>query len=283
MVVSSCHTTYAPFGSVLTTTGTGQRTGYIGREADSETGLGNYGVRLYEPEYGRFMSVDVLWGEYEGWQPYQYALNAPLSFRDEGGKWVQAMNEAAEQAIRESVPERFRSSIVFSGGVLDVSSVKAAAKGRPLNDNISILSRLAENPNEIQVTVAQSFSWKLDNKTFDMTFYSNDMGLSYDQDQVYLNPGVTLLPQKEESAESKAGEKLPVSTRGVIEVYISINSPWMSSRGKIAAHELYGHVRRYILWKMGIVTDFWHSNPGNKNGTDAATDKAESGVTKGDR
>jgi len=86
MVVSSYHTTYAPFGSVLTTTGTGQRTGYIGREADSETGLGNYGVRLYEPEYGRFMSVDVLWGEYEGWQPYQYALNAPTIFTDIDGR-----------------------------------------------------------------------------------------------------------------------------------------------------------------------------------------------------
>ena len=35
MIVSSCHTTYAPFGSVLTTTGTGQRTGYLGREADN--------------------------------------------------------------------------------------------------------------------------------------------------------------------------------------------------------------------------------------------------------
>ena len=75
-------TTYAPFGSVLTTTGTGQRTSYIGREADNETGLGNYGVRLYEPEYGRFMSVDVLWGEYEGWQPYQYALSDPCSSKD---------------------------------------------------------------------------------------------------------------------------------------------------------------------------------------------------------
>ncbi|KXK09513.1 MAG: hypothetical protein UZ22_OP11002001050 [Microgenomates bacterium OLB23] len=82
------HTTYAPFGSVLTTTGTGQRTGYIGLEADNETGLGNYGVRLYEPEYGRFMSVDVLWGEYEGWQPYQYGLNSPTVFTDRSGKVV---------------------------------------------------------------------------------------------------------------------------------------------------------------------------------------------------
>ncbi len=79
------HTTYAPFGSVLTTTGTGQRTSYIGREADNETGLGNYGVRLYEPEYGRFMSVDVLWGDREYASSYHYCLNAPLIATDASG------------------------------------------------------------------------------------------------------------------------------------------------------------------------------------------------------
>ncbi|WKZ78452.1 MAG: RHS repeat-associated core domain-containing protein [Candidatus Kapaibacterium sp.] len=86
------HTTYTPFGSVLSSTGSGQRTGYIGREADNETGLGNYGVRLYEPEYGRFMSVDVLWGEYEGWQPYQYALSDPCSSKDPSGLIVEFEN-----------------------------------------------------------------------------------------------------------------------------------------------------------------------------------------------
>ena len=85
MVVSSYHTTYAPFGSVLTTTGTGQRTGYIGREADNETCLGNYGVRLYEPEYGRFMSVDVLWGSMVDWNPYHYSHASPIVRKDGSG------------------------------------------------------------------------------------------------------------------------------------------------------------------------------------------------------
>ncbi|WKZ78469.1 MAG: RHS repeat-associated core domain-containing protein [Candidatus Kapaibacterium sp.] len=74
-----------PFGSVLTTTGTGQRTGYIGREADNETGLGNYGVRLYEPEYGRFMSVDVLWGAMGDWNPYHYSHASPIVRKDGSG------------------------------------------------------------------------------------------------------------------------------------------------------------------------------------------------------
>jgi len=85
MSISLQHTTYAPFGSVLTTTGTGQRTGYIGREADNETGLGNYGVRLYEPEYGRFMSVDVLWGAMGDWNPYHYSHASPIVRKDGSG------------------------------------------------------------------------------------------------------------------------------------------------------------------------------------------------------
>ncbi|KXK33558.1 MAG: hypothetical protein UZ06_CHB003001775 [Chlorobi bacterium OLB6] len=91
------HTTYAPFGSVLSSAGSGQRTGYIGREADNETGLGNYGVRLYEPEYGRFMSVDVLWGEYEAWQPYQYGANQPTLMVDDNGREIFPKNLSDEQ------------------------------------------------------------------------------------------------------------------------------------------------------------------------------------------
>jgi hypothetical protein len=36
-------------------------------------------VRLYEPEYGRFLSTDVLWGKHLSRQPYHYALNNPVT------------------------------------------------------------------------------------------------------------------------------------------------------------------------------------------------------------
>ncbi|MBU3680244.1 MAG: hypothetical protein FGM32_11695, partial [Candidatus Kapabacteria bacterium] len=60
-----------PFGVKSTSegSGSGARTAYIGREHDNESDLGFYGVRLYEPEYGRFLSTDVLWGKYLPLQP----------------------------------------------------------------------------------------------------------------------------------------------------------------------------------------------------------------------
>ncbi|HRK05978.1 MAG TPA: RHS repeat-associated core domain-containing protein [Chlorobiota bacterium] len=73
------------FGEVTSDVGDGARTGYIGREHDVESDLGFYGVRLYEPEYGRFMSTDPLWGEYITLQPYHYCRNQPLFRTDRGG------------------------------------------------------------------------------------------------------------------------------------------------------------------------------------------------------
>jgi RHS repeat-associated protein len=62
---------YTAFGDELTSSGTGARTSYIGRETDNESDLG-FGacpealrgrVRLYDPTYGRFLSTDPLWGK----------------------------------------------------------------------------------------------------------------------------------------------------------------------------------------------------------------------------
>jgi RHS repeat-associated protein len=68
--------------------GSGARTSYIGRERDNESDLGFYGVRLYEPEYGRFLSTDVLWAKYLPLQPYQYAGNEPVMALDYDGREV---------------------------------------------------------------------------------------------------------------------------------------------------------------------------------------------------
>jgi RHS repeat-associated protein len=76
---------YHPFGTERTSTGSGARTSYIGREHDKETDLGFYGVRLYEPEYGRFLSTDPLWGEFPQTSTYVYADNEPITKKDPSG------------------------------------------------------------------------------------------------------------------------------------------------------------------------------------------------------
>ena len=65
-------TDYEPFGKAIA--GVPPRKGFIDKEKDQESGLGDFGVRKYDDEIGRFTSPDPLWEEYRAWSPYQYSL-----------------------------------------------------------------------------------------------------------------------------------------------------------------------------------------------------------------
>lgn len=76
---------YEPFGGRLGSGVTGLRTGYIDRERDRETTLGDHGSRKYETETGRFTSVDRLFEKYPSVSDYSYGANNPLTMVDPGG------------------------------------------------------------------------------------------------------------------------------------------------------------------------------------------------------
>jgi RHS repeat-associated protein len=61
---------------------TGYRYGFNGKENDNEIkGEGNqqdYGMRIYDPRLGRFLSVDPLTKDYPWYTPYQFAGNKPV-------------------------------------------------------------------------------------------------------------------------------------------------------------------------------------------------------------
>jgi RHS repeat-associated protein len=131
-VVGQQHTT--AFGQPITVKGAVDadraRTGYIGRETDAEHNLGAFGARLYSSEYGRFLAVDKLWEKYRSLQPYQYAGNSPVMAVDRNGKWIQAVTHAAQTAVRNSVPAKYRDAIVFDAeGRLSAKGLVEAAIG----------------------------------------------------------------------------------------------------------------------------------------------------------
>jgi len=63
--------------------------GFNGKENDNEVkGTGNqqdYGMRIYDPRMGRFLSVDPLTKDFPMLTPYQYASNSPIVFIDIDG------------------------------------------------------------------------------------------------------------------------------------------------------------------------------------------------------
>lgn len=66
------------------------RYGFNGKENDPETigtgeGTQDYGMRIYNPSLGRFLSVDPLTSEYAFYSPYHFAGNSPIAALDIDG------------------------------------------------------------------------------------------------------------------------------------------------------------------------------------------------------
>ena len=84
---------YYPFGSLepgraFDASGT-YRYGFNGKENDNEVkGTGNqqdYGMRIYDPRVGRFLSVDASTKKFPGLTPYQFSSNTPIQAIDLDG------------------------------------------------------------------------------------------------------------------------------------------------------------------------------------------------------
>ncbi|WP_162915796.1 LamG-like jellyroll fold domain-containing protein [Paraflavitalea soli] len=84
---------YYPFGMVsrvgTSSTGVNYRFGFNGKEADNEVkGWQNqldYGMRIYDPRVGRFLSTDPMSRSYSGESNYSYAGNSPIMLTDFDG------------------------------------------------------------------------------------------------------------------------------------------------------------------------------------------------------
>lgn len=92
-----------PSGTLRTTTITGNRYTYTGREWDEALTLYHYGERMYDAVAGRFVSRDPIGFEGSMWSLYEYAGASPLARVDSSGMaydscWV-------EETTRRRVPK----------------------------------------------------------------------------------------------------------------------------------------------------------------------------------
>ncbi|MFY0255170.1 RHS repeat domain-containing protein [Chitinophaga sp. 30R24] len=79
------------------------RYGFNGKENDNEVkGEGNeqdYGMRVYDPRIGKFLSVDPLTKSYPMLTPYQFGSNSPIENIDLDGMEGWSINKPKEDAV----------------------------------------------------------------------------------------------------------------------------------------------------------------------------------------
>ncbi len=84
------NSTLAPytFGSIKASVSKGEyRYGFNGKETDNETELQDYGFRIYNPSYGRFLSVDRLSRDYPWLSPFHFVSNNPIENIEVDGRY----------------------------------------------------------------------------------------------------------------------------------------------------------------------------------------------------
>jgi RHS repeat-associated protein len=88
-------------GRTFTAATSNYRYGFNGKEKDNEVkGEGNqydYGMRIYDPRVGRFLSTDPLQKQYPELTPYQFASNSPIEAIDLDGLEMYAINRKTGQ------------------------------------------------------------------------------------------------------------------------------------------------------------------------------------------
>ena len=87
------------------TAGTGYRYGFNGKENDNEVkGEGNqqdYGMRIYDPRLGRFLSVDPLMKEYPWNSTYAFAEDEPISNIDLDGEEKKSATSSFFEGVKD--------------------------------------------------------------------------------------------------------------------------------------------------------------------------------------
>jgi RHS repeat-associated protein len=110
------------------------RYGYTARELDLESGLAYYRARYYDPNVGRFISVDPLGFEAGDTNLYRYVSNNSTNYTDPTGMWWQlplvgaaigALANIIHQGLE--IAEGSRRLDQFSVGQVTVSAIAGAA------------------------------------------------------------------------------------------------------------------------------------------------------------
>lgn len=132
---------YAPYGQAVTSmSGSPNGPGYTGHVNDPETGFVYMQARYYDPEVGRFLSVDPIGisaGSLFNGNRYAYANANPVANIDPDGRIVRSANPANNALLARYINQRAAGKFEFRGGQLTrVGATSSGAKSTYYSDGL---------------------------------------------------------------------------------------------------------------------------------------------------
>lgn len=200
----------------------------------------DYGARMFDSRFGRWLMVDPLADSYYSVSPYVYCINDPISYIDWDGREVIALNSVAQRAILNTLPKEVRSYVVFDkNGRIDKSILNYVSS---TSGNFAALSQLVNDNRIFEVSVTDKIIYKdetgeLIERSMGEIFLSDDKNGDFGfntGEEGWM--GVTQTP-------GNAPEKYNSSDDNV---KIVVNSG-LSTEGQaqMFSHEAYGHAYLY--------------------------------------
>jgi RHS repeat-associated protein len=179
------------------------RFGFNGKEKDDETGTQDYGLRIYNPSLGRFLSIDPLEKKFAWNSPYSFAENRVVDGVDlEGKEWIRTVT-VKKRLFR---PDITIISYTVIAKVVDKTNLAGQGKSAITQEELNKILSLTST--EMAATMNNA------NKTKNLKYQFKILGTLVNADEVKPTDFVINLLQGPDKFRSKIMEGETNTTKG---------------------------------------------------------------------